>query len=92
MLTIDKPIQIAGKTFYRDTEIPHKVYFVGEPMYRCNKYGHPKVSLLKYRWGLEFEGARGGGLLLFDFLLSVDEKVLNSIHRHLNRLNADLCG
>lgn len=89
MLTIDKSLQIAGQTVYRDTEMPRKFYLMGDPMYRCNRNGHPKFSLVTYRWDVLFDGTRGGGLLLFDVLLSVDKEVLENVGAELKGLLAN---
>lgn len=86
MLEIDKSLQVAGQTVYRDTEMGHKFYLMGEPMYRRNQNGHPKFVLVMYRWEPNFDGARGGGLLLFDFCFSIDKKVLENVGAELRGL------
>ena len=83
MLKVDNSMRIAGQAVWRDPEMPHRFYLMGEPIYRGSENGHPKFALLKYRWDVMFDGARGGGLLLFDFLLSVGTAVVENVRAEL---------
>lgn len=93
MLKFNDPIEIGDHTIYRDVEVPNKFYLIGVPAYRYNKYGHPKITLLKYRWSLNRgEGAIGGGLLVFDVVLQLPKEDLVVIKDKLKRLLADELG
>lgn len=86
MLSYDDPITIRERTIYRDNEIKNKFYLTGEPVYRQNKYGQPKIALIKYRWSVDWPGNIGGGLLVFDVLLQppkIERKYILSELQHV---------